>query len=199
MQGNMALLRGMDSAYNEEETRPYWMRLLISFVWTTVLLMVFLTLMLLVFSGKIREFAETYLPGYHLPFRLLDFSAMRIVLSMIIAWLFIAATYWFMPNGKRRFQDQLLGAALVAVAWFVLSEVFSVYVNHVNKFTAFYGTLGTFAISLFWMYCFFYILLAGGFVNCFFEKEIGQLMDRIGSRGFWLVRRIRRKVQKEDR
>jgi membrane protein len=199
IQGNMALLRGMDSAYNEEETRPYWMRLLISFVWTTVLLMVFLTLMLLVFSGKIREFAETYLPGYHLPFRLLDFSAMRIVLSMIIAWLFIAATYWFMPNGKRRFQDQLLGAALVAVAWFVLSEVFSVYVNHVNKFTAFYGTLGTFAISLFWMYCFFYILLAGGFVNCFFEKEIGQLMDRIGSRGFWLVRRIRRKVQKEDR
>ena len=170
IQGNMALLRGMDSAYNEEETRPYWMRLLISFVWTTVLLLVFLTLMLLVFSGKIREFAETYLPGYHLPFRLLDFSAMRIVLSMIIAWLFIAATYWFMPNGKRRFQDQLLGAALVAVAWFVLSEVFSVYVNHVNKFTAFYGTLGTFAISLFWMYCFFYILLAGGFVNCFFEK-----------------------------
>ena len=36
IQGNMALLRGMDSAYNEEETRPYWMRLLISFVWTTV-------------------------------------------------------------------------------------------------------------------------------------------------------------------
>ena len=71
---------------------------------------------------------------------------MRIVLSMIIAWLFIAATYWFMPNGKRRFQDQLLGAALVAVAWFVLSEVFSVYVNHVNKFTAFYGTLGDFAL-----------------------------------------------------
>ena len=197
IQGNMALLRGMNSAYNVEETRPYWMRLLISFVWTTILLLVFLTLMLLVFSGKIREFAETYLPGYHLPFRLLDFSALRIVLSMVIAWLFIAATYWFMPNGKRRFQDQLLGAALVAVAWFVLSEVFSVYVNHVNKFTAFYGTLGAFAISLFWMYCFFYILLAGGFVNCFFEKEIGQLMDHIGSRALWIVRRIRRRVRKE--
>lgn len=196
MQGNMALLRGMDSAYDEEETRPYWMRLLISFVWTTLLMLVFLALMLLIFSGKIREFAETYLPGYHLHFWLLDFSALRIVLSMVIAWLFIAATYWVMPNGKRRFRDQLLGAALVALAWFVLSVVFSVYVNHVNKFTAFYGTLGTLAISLFWMYCFFYILLAGGFVNCFFEKEIGRLMDRIGSRAFWLVKRIRRRAHR---
>ena len=71
--------------------------------------------------------------------------------------------------------------------------------NHVNKFTAFYGTLGTFAISLFWMYCFFYILLVGGFVNCFFEKEIGQLMNHIGSRAFWIVRRIRCRVRKEGR
>lgn len=199
IQGNMALLRGMDSAYNEEETRPYWLRLLISFIWTTVLLLVFLTLMLLIFSRKIREFAETYLPGYHLHIGLLDFSALRIVLSMVIAWLFIAATYWIMPNGKRRFQDQLLGAAVVAVAWLVLSEFFSIYVNHVNKFTAFYGTLGAFAISLFWMYCFFYILLVGGFANCFFEKEIGQLMDRIGDRVFWLAKKVRCRIQKKGR
>ncbi len=197
--GDMALLRGMDSAYNEEEARPHWMRLLISFVWMTLLMLVFITLMLLVFSGKIREFAETYLPGYRLRFWLLDFSALRIVLSMVIAWLFIAATYWVMPNGRRRFQDQLLGAELVAFAWFVLSEVFSVYVNHVNKFTAFYGTLGTFAISLFWMYRFFYILLVCGFVNCFFQKEIGRLVDRVGGRAFWIVKRARRRARKEGR
>lgn len=200
--GDMALLRGMDSAYNEEEACPHWMRLLISFVWMTLLMLVFITLMLLVFSGKIREFAETYLPGYRLRFWLLDFSALRIVLSMVIVWLFIAATYWVMPNGRRRFQDQLLGAELVAFAWFVLSEVFSVYVNHVNhmnEFTVFYGTLGTFAISLFWMYCFFYILLVCDFVNCFFQKEIGRLVDRIGGRAFWIVKRARRRARKEGR
>lgn len=180
VQGNMALLRGMDSAYREPETRPYWKRLLISFLWTTLLMAVFLLLMYLVFSRKIAAFFEDYLPMYRL--KLLDFSATRIVLAAVVIWLFLALTYWVMPDGKRRFQDQLAGALLVAVAWLVFSAFFSLYVNGVNKFTSFYGTLGTFAIALFWMYCFFYILLVGGFVNDYFQKDISRLMDAIAER-----------------
>lgn len=65
------------------------------------------------------------------------------------------------------------------MACLLFSAFFSLYVNGVNKFMSFYGTLGTFAIALFWMYCFFYILLVGGFVNDYFQKDISHLTGAI--------------------
>lgn len=82
---------------------------------------VFLLLMYLVFSRKIAAFFEDYLPMYRL--KLLDFSATRIILAAVVIWLFMALTYWVMPDGRRRFQDQLAGALLVAVAWLVFSSL----------------------------------------------------------------------------
>ncbi len=170
LQGNMALLRGMNGAYDVKETRPYWLRLVISFVWTTLMMVVFVVLMLLVFSKKIRMFLAEYFPMYQASW--LNFSALNVLVCLGASLLFISLTYWVMPNGRRRLRDQLPGAIMTAVLWFGLSEVFSLYVNGFNKFTTFYGTLGEFAISLFWMYCFFYILLLGGFVNCYFREGI---------------------------
>ena len=197
IQGNMSLLRGMNNAYQVHESRPYWMRVLISFVWTTLLMLVFVALLLLVFNHKIREFVMAYFPAYQ--FRLLSYSRGRIALCFLAAWLLVALSYWLMPNGRRRFEDQLPGALVVALAWVVFSGLFSVYVNGVNKFTTFYGSLGTFAIALFWMYCCFYILLVGGFANCYFEKGIHRLN---GNFRYWLqfrlLGRLRRGTPSED-
>lgn len=170
IQGNMALLRGMNNAYQQHETRPYWVRVLISLGVMVMLVLFVLVLLVFIFSRAIRELFETYFPLVHLPF--VSFSRLRVLVCFVAMWLLISFLYWRMPNGRRLYSDQLPGALLVTVAWFVFSAFFSIYVNGVNKFTSFYGTLGTFAIALFWLYCLFYILLIGGFANCFFAPDI---------------------------
>ncbi|MGI6231201.1 MAG: YihY/virulence factor BrkB family protein [Tractidigestivibacter sp.] len=181
IQGNMVLLRGMNNAYQvPHETRPYWKRLLIAFFWMTLLLVVFLVLLLLVFSGAIRSFLSTYLPDVSL--RFVSRSRVWVVCFFFIAWLLVALSYWLMPNRKHDFLDQVPGALVTTVGWCVFSAFFSIYVNGVNKFTTFYGSLGTLAIALFWMYCCFYILLVGAFVNCYFEKDIHRATERLRAR-----------------
>lgn len=188
LQGNMALLRGMNSAYLVDETRPYWLRLVISFVWTTLMMVVFVVLMLLVFSKKIKAFLAEYFPMYQSSW--LNFSALNILVCLGVSLMLIALAYWIMPDGRRRLRDQLPGAIMTALLWFGLSEVFSLYVNGFNKFTTFYGTLGEFAIALFWMYCFFYILLLGGFVNSYFREGIEAMGAWIDGHTFVFGRRL---------
>jgi membrane protein len=87
-----------------------------------------------------------------------------------------------MPGRRYDFLDQLPSALVTTVGWGVFSAFFSVYVNGVNKFNTFFGGLGMLSIALFWMYCCFYILLMGAFVNCYFEKDIHRGTERVRAR-----------------
>ena len=62
------------------------------------------------------------------------------------------------------------GAVLAAAAWLALSFGFRIYVDHSTRFTLFYGSFTTIALFLFWLYCIFLILLAGGLVNRYREE-----------------------------
>ena len=105
----------------------------------------------------------------------LDLSSLFAVLNpavVIVVGVFaLTAFYAYLPAGKRRFISQLPGAVLAALGCGVLSFGFRVYVDHFSNYTVLYGSIGTVALLLVWMYLMAYILIAGGFVNHLFSER----------------------------
>ena len=190
IQGNLALLQGLNDAYREEEHRNYLVLVLVSLVWTLVLAAVFMVLVYFIFSSKIQAYITEYLPDERLT--VLTFTWTRRVLCFLLAAVIFAILYTHMPAGKRRFVEQLPGAVFAAAIWVVFSVFFAMYVNGVNKYTTFYGSLGTFAILLFWMYCCFYILLVGAFINECFQDSIRKGINKLPEP---VHEKIRRKIR----
>lgn len=177
IQGNLALLQGLNDVYRVRERRSYFRLVLISLLWTAILMLLFIVLVYFIFSSQIREFFLTYMPAEEHKIR--TFTNTRKIICFFLAAAIFALLYTFMPAGKRRYLHQLPGAIFSAAVWVLFSILFAMYVNGLNKYTTFYGSIGTFAILLFWMYCCFYILLAGGFLNCHYNKVIRNLSAKL--------------------
>lgn len=174
-QGTIALVRGMNSIYRCKERRNYLLLTLISIVYTFFMLVLMFFMILIIFShvllDPITEVAADT------PFGISIVIAGRYIIAVIFMILTFMLIYTFIPAGRRKFIHQLPGALVSAAAWAIFSLIFRFYINGVNRYNTFYGSLGTIAIFLFWLFCCFYILLVGGFVNCHFEKHIRSLFD----------------------
>ena len=183
--GTMALRCGLNKVYNEEERRPYPVLCLISIWYTVVMLVLFTAMLFLVFAGPVSRFLLEKMPDIIDDYVTIDLwqrSLVAVLMTIIIALVFTVV-----PSGRRSFQRQLPGAVLVAPLWNIFSWVFSIYVSGYNTYTMFYGSLGTIAIFLFWLYCCFYILLIGGYFN----KFCGERWDR--AKKLIAIRRDRKK------
>lgn len=161
--GITALARGLNSAYGVQEDRSIFQRVLTSLVAVVSLILLLAAVVYLIFAGGVIGVVSTFIP--------LEGGAdasstlVRGIILSAVGIVVFALCYTFLPAGKRRLRYQVPGAVLVAAAWFLFSLGFHVYVDHSSSYSLFYGSLATVALFLFWMYCIFLILLAGGFLN----------------------------------
>lgn len=172
-QAMLVLIRGLNDVYSVKEHRSYLSLCLTSVIYTILMLIVLISMMALsVFGGLLRESlssslqtasrrASGILAG--------GLSTGQTLLLVLVSVLIFTMVYTFVPSGKRNPFYQLPGALFTTLAWQIFSFFFKLYVHGTNKYTAFYGSLATLAILLFWMYCCIYILLLGGQINAFFR------------------------------
>lgn len=178
-QATLALIRGLNDAYRVEEHRNYFKLCLISIFYTVIILIYLFVLVLLIFSDVIIDYTKNiHVSGaFGVALGALR-SGARYFVTFILGILFFALLYTYLPAGKRKFILQIPGALIAGIAWLIFSGFFSLYVNGMNRYTTFYGSLATIAILMFWMFCCFYILLVGGFVNSQFAVYIKKLSDK---------------------
>lgn len=81
-----------------------------------------------------------------------------------LIWAFI---YSHLPNHKRRFSEQLFGAAIAAFTWLILAGLFSTYLLYFNQYSVLYGSLSGVIISLLFFQWSAYIILLGAQINAF--------------------------------
>ena len=171
--GTMALRLGLNHVYEVKERRPYPLLCLISIGYTVALLVIFSVILFLIFAGPLTHYLTMEMPElFHNPVTIK--MRQKIYLNILMTILF-ALVYTFIPAGSRKFFRQLPGAFAVTVLWEVFSNLFAIYVRGYNTYTMFYGSLGAIAITLFWLYCLFYILLTGAYCNRF----LGNRWERI--------------------
>ena len=162
------VLKGLNRAYNVEETRSFVYTRLLSFVMVFVnALVLFLSINLIIFGKVIIKFLITYLGlTVHSGNVVL---ALRWPIAFVALFIMAYLHYYILPNlgGKERLRRRSAfpGAMFFTISWLLGSWGFSVYINNLHTYNFVYGTIGGFAVLMVWLYYTSILILIGGELN----------------------------------
>lgn len=184
--GSMAIVNGLNSVYDIEETRNYLVLRIVSCFYTLVfVVMIVFSLTLLVFGNAIYSMIASRFPIFQALAAML--ISLRTLIALALLMLFFIFLYTVMPSRKVHFSRQIPGALFSSAGWMIFSFVFSIYIDNFSNYSYMYGSLAGIVILLLWLYACMYILFLGGEINAFFEPMIAHTFAD------WQIRRKRRK------
>lgn len=170
--GVSSLIRGINKAYDQEETRSFLKVTGISALFTLALSMVIIfTFTLLVFGEVIGRYLFSLL-GIAASFKTV-WGLIRYIIALSTMTLVFTSIYYYIPNRRLSFKEVLPGALFADLGWVLISLAFSFYVNNFYIYSNTYGSLGGVFILLLWLYWCSIIVLLGGELNAalFFHKR----------------------------
>ncbi len=160
------IIKGMNRANDIQENRSFlkvrFLSVLMVFVNTFFL---FISINLIVLGKVILNFIGFYLS---IPYEIIEtILFIRWPIAFITLFLLATINYYVLPakdfSVKRK--SVIPGALFFCVFWLIGSFAFSLYVNALGTYNRVYGTIGTFAILMVWLYYSSIILLIGAQVN----------------------------------
>jgi membrane protein len=88
------------------------------------------------------------------------------VIPWMLTFLLFLALYWWVPTAKVKFSAAFWAALVVTVAWEVASALFADYVSSgLARYQVVYGSLGSVAALMFWIYISSWIILFGAHLS----------------------------------
>ncbi|MBR5304296.1 MAG: YihY/virulence factor BrkB family protein [Candidatus Gastranaerophilales bacterium] len=160
------IIKGLNRANNIQENRNFFkvraLAMLMVFVNTFFL---FISINLIVLGKVITNFVGSF---FSVPQDIIDTILItRWPAAFLLMFLLAAINYYVLPardfSAKRK--SVIPGALFFCIFWLIGSWGFSLYVNALGTYNKVYGTIGTFAILMVWLYYSSIILLIGGQVN----------------------------------
>ena len=170
-----ALIDGLNAMYRETETRGFAKVTGISVISMAGVILFISGAVLLIFSGRILSLLRQVIPGIRIHGGMMIF--INFLMLLFFGIFFFMLIYTYLPSGSRKFRDQFPGAFLASSFWFILSIAFRIYIQYFNGITRFYGSLAAVSLFLFWLYCLFIILLAGGYINRHYAEIVPADID----------------------
>lgn len=166
------LIRGVNRAYDQEETRPFWKKSLLSLVITLELSIVIIALMILIVFGGILGSKVFGWLGFSETFTMI-WGYLRFVIALLAIMIVFVSLYYSAPSCRLTFKEVLPGAVVAAISWIVVSMAFSFYADNLGNYAAVYGSLGGVIALLTWIYLSSIIFLLGAEINASlkFSKE----------------------------
>lgn len=169
LKGANALIKGVNMAYNVEETRHFIKVRLIAFLTTIgVPVVILLTFFFIVFGEIIGTYIFDFL-GLSTYF-IEIWSILRFPIPIIVMILFFMVFYKFAPNKKLAFSEVIWGAVFTVILWLIASLGFSYYVNNFSNYSNVYGSIGSIVVVLLWLYISSIIIIIGGEINVVINK-----------------------------
>ncbi len=158
------LISGVNRAYDQEETRPFWKKSLVSLAITLELSMVIIvTMILIIFGGILGSevfgflgFSETFLTIW---------NYLRFVIAIVAIMIVFISLYYSAPSRRLAFKEVLPGAVVATFSWIIVSMAFSFYADNMGNYAAVYGSLGGVIALLTWIYISSIIFLLGAEIN----------------------------------
>lgn len=166
------LIRGVNRAYDQEETRPFWKKSLLSLVITLELSIVIIASMILIVFGGILGSKVFGWLGFSETFTMI-WGYLRFVIALLAIMIVFVSLYYSAPSCRLTFKEVLPGAVVAAISWIVVSMAFSFYADNLGNYAAVYGSLGGVIALLTWIYLSSIIFLLGAEINASlkFSKE----------------------------
>lgn len=168
--GFFAIMKGMNSVYEINETRKSIFLRLLSTIYTLIFaILLIASMVLLVFGNQLYIWIEQKFPV--LKDLALLIISLRTIVGLIILLVFFLFIYVVIPNRKTRFINELPGALVSAGGWMAFSYAFSYYIDHYSNYASMYGSLTAIVLFMLWMYCCMYILFIGAEINLLVENK----------------------------
>ncbi len=167
--GMLALRDGINLAYKAQEKKNYFLKRIISSLYTLIFIVMIIVLTLVsVFGTQIVNVITKRAPGLK--------NITGYILSLRPAFVFIAMffilcfLYKVMPGRRVKLRNQMGGALIASVLWAVMNNLFNLYIDKVVMKSYTYAGLTMAIILMFWLYFGVTFILIGGQVNNFLER-----------------------------
>ncbi|MCB2290001.1 YihY/virulence factor BrkB family protein [Clostridium sp. CS001] len=170
--GFRSIIRGLNKAYDEKETRPYWKTLSISMLFMMGLALAIIGVVALIVFGQTIGGVIQARFDVSSSF-ILGFDILRYVVILGGMIFIFAALYHFTPCRRLNWKEVVPGAIFTTLGWLVASLGFAYYVNNFNNYSSVYGGIGAVIVLMLWLYITSIIILVGGEINAqgAFQRE----------------------------
>ena len=177
--GVTSLIKGINRAYDQEETRPFWKIIITALYITCELAIVIIFSLLLIVFGK--TLGKYYLLNHGISnFFFTIWDIIRYVIAIITIILVFTSLYHHTPNKKLHLNEAIPGAIFASIGLVIISLGFSFYVDNFGNYSNLYGSLGGIIALLTWIYISSIVFLTGGEINAsLFFKKHGQKKEKI--------------------
>ena len=162
--GILAIIKGLNKAYDEAENRPFWKVRGIAILFTLALgLVLIVAFIMLIFGKMIGEYM----------FKFLDFpdnfeaiwNVVKFVVPLSCMFIVFIYLYRILPNRRLSFREVIPGSLFSTFGWIITSVLFAFYVNNWDSYSKTYGSIGGIIVLLVWLYLSSIIILLGGEIN----------------------------------
>jgi membrane protein len=169
-----AITDSLNTAYDLNETRPWWKQRLTAIGLTIALSVLIIgALVLVVAGGRIAEWlaaAYGFGPVFPLAWKIIQWPT--VLAAMILAF---ASIYYFAPDFRKQSWKWLTPGSAIGVAlWLLVSIGFRAYLHFFNSYSATYGSLGAVIILMLWLYFTGAAVLVGGEINSEIENAAAE-------------------------
>lgn len=167
--GFLAIMKGLNTVYDSNETRNYFFLRITSTVYTLIFaIMLIASMVLFVFGNRLYLWVQLKFPV--LQNMALLIISLRTIVGLLTLSVFFLIIYVVIPNRRTKVVHALPGAMVCAAGWMGFSFAFSYYIDHSN-YGSMYGSLTTIVLFMLWMYFCMYILFIGAEINLMFENK----------------------------
>mgnify|MGYP003289542187 CR=1 FL=1 len=163
--GFYALSKGLHNVYETDKEYNYIYIQIKSLILTVLfVLMIISVLVISVFGDSILDFIQVKFSIGDNVTNIFQFSKIGVYIVLFIVLLLM---YRFVPGHKLGIKRQIPGALIATVGWYIISKIFSGYLDTFKGFSVMYGSLTTIVLAMMWIYFCMYIILIGAEVNNF--------------------------------
>ena len=169
--GIMAIRNGLNEVCRKKEKMNFILARVVSALYTGVfILMLFAVTLVNLFGNQIGEYVvQNHSDLAHIATFLMS---IKWIISFLLTFLMILILYTILPARKMLMRYQVVGSALCAGAWMLLSWGFSIYISYTMKKSYMYGSLATIIMLLLWLYFVVNIILWCAQVNEFLYLHV---------------------------
>lgn len=172
--GMTAITTSLNTAYDVEETRPWWKQRLVAIALTMALsVLIILALILVVAGGWIAEWLAAHFglgSTFPLAWKILQWPFVLFCMTLAFALI-----YYFAPDlHEQKWTWLTPGSAIGVALWLLVSIAFRLYLSFFDSYSATYGSLGAVIILMLWLYLTGTAVLIGGEINSEIEHAAAE-------------------------
>ena len=162
--GVTSLIRGINRAYDQEETRRSWKITAVSLYFTLELAIAIIFSLILIVFGKVLGTQLFHFLGFS-DASLQVWNYVGYIIALITTILVFISLYYNTPNRRSKFREVVPGAGVASLGWVIVSIAFSYYIDNFGNYSKVYGSLGGIIALLMWLYVSSIIILMGAEIN----------------------------------